>query len=82
MSDRATQSLIDVYREITHLDADADVDLTAPLSDTPYWDSVSQIELIVNAEELYGVRLGEADLRDCRTLGDFIASVERRADAG
>lgn len=72
------EALIDVFREIAHLPEDADVDLDVPLSDTPNWDSVSQIELIVNAEQIFQTRLTEEDLRDCRTLRDFIRSVGRR----
>ncbi|MEY9877486.1 acyl carrier protein [Streptacidiphilus sp. MAP12-33] len=79
--DERAQNLIAAFREIAHLSDDTGIDLDSDVSAQPDWDSVCQIELIVNAEQIYGIRLGEDDLRDCRTLAQFVTAAERRTHA-
>lgn len=70
-----------LFREITFTPAGQPVDLDRVLVDFDNWDSISQIEMIVRMEERFATRFTEADLRDCRTLGDIIGAVTRKIDA-
>lgn len=51
----------------------------AKLADLVTWDSMSQIAALAFVEDRYRVQLRPAELSQCKTIGDLIALVERKA---
>ncbi|WP_431936261.1 acyl carrier protein [Micromonospora sp. RP3T] len=74
-------AIVGIVREILFLSDGEPIDPDLALIELPGWDSINQIELIVQVEERFSIRLTEADLRDCRTLRDVIHAVEAKAGA-
>lgn len=44
-------------------------------------DSLHMIDLALQAEERFGIRIREQDLRDINTVGDIVKYIEERAAA-
>lgn len=67
-----------IFREICFLPPHAPVDTTQPLDVHPDWDSLRQIEFIVQLEQCFDVRLTETDLLRATTVGAVISTLEAK----
>jgi sugar O-acyltransferase (sialic acid O-acetyltransferase NeuD family) len=67
-----------IFREICFLPPHAPVDMTQALAEHPGWDSLRNIEFIVQLEQCLDVRLTEADLLDATTVGAVISVLEAK----
>jgi acyl carrier protein len=47
-------------------------------SDVEGWDSVAHVELIIEVEEHFGIRLTTGEIADLPNVGSLVAAVERR----
>ena len=54
-------------------------DMTA--KDIPDWDSLAQINLVVGAEEAFGVRFQTAEIRALKNVGEFKQLIARKLAA-
>jgi acyl carrier protein len=52
-------------------------DMTA--ADIEAWDSLTHIDLIVQVEKQFKIKLSTADVRSLKNVGDFIALVAQKA---
>jgi acyl carrier protein len=73
-------ALTDIFRETFMND---DLVLTPSLSakDVDGWDSFKQIEIVIAAEERFGIRLNTRDLDGLQNVGDLAAVVARKSGA-
>ena len=42
-------------------------------------DSLSMVEVVMNAEDQFGVKIPDADVKDLRTVGDAVAYIAKNA---
>jgi acyl carrier protein len=78
----------DVYRFLTEVfrvvflrdDIVLRPDLTA--GDVPGWDSFKQIEIILAAEQHFGVKLSTRELDGLNQLGDLVELIAAKAKTG
>jgi acyl carrier protein len=47
--------------------------------DIEAWDSLTHIDLIVQVEKTFGIKLSTAEVRGLKNVGDFIALIARKA---
>jgi acyl carrier protein len=80
MKDEATiyAELTEIFREVFGKD---DMVLTPALNakDVAGWDSFKQIEIIVSAEERFGIKLNTKEIDSLKCVGDLAAVIERKA---
>jgi acyl carrier protein len=50
--------------------------------DVPGWDSFKQIEIIMAAEERFGVKLQTRDIDQIRNVGDLVQALASKINAG
>jgi acyl carrier protein len=69
--------LLDIFAEVFMRD---DIPLSAPLSakDVAGWDSIKQVEIIMETEQRFGVRFVSQEVDNFRNVGDLVATVMRR----
>ena len=70
--------VVAVFRKIVSLPASEPVDLTSELGSSDGWDSICHVEMVVEIEQLYGIRLSEADLTYFKTLASVIQILEKK----
>ena len=79
MIDRAKiyDVLRDIFAEVFIRD---DIPLSASLSakDVAGWDSIKQVEIIMETEQRFGVRFASQEVDNFRNVGDLVATVMRR----
>ena len=46
----------------------------------PGWDSIKMVDIILDSEDAFGVRLSAEDLDRLHCVGDLIAAVQARLD--
>jgi acyl carrier protein len=46
--------------------------------DVPGWDSMKQIEIVIAAEEKYGIRLKAREVDAMRSVGDLISLIDAK----
>ena len=68
--------LADIVNEVAGIPAD-DVQLDKSFTDDLDVDSLSMVEVVVAAEERFGVTIPDDDVRSLRTVGDAVAYIER-----
>lgn len=68
-----------IFASILRLPPDAISDATSP-ENTPRWDSLQSINLVLALEEEFGVNLGTRDIAEMKNVG-LIKSVLRRKGA-
>ena len=58
-----------------------DIVLTPTLSarDVPGWDSMKQIEIVIAAEQRFGVKFTTRELDSMQSVGDLVATIARKA---
>lgn len=57
----------------------ADVELNKSFTDDLDVDSLSMVEVIVAAEEKFGVKIPDDDVKDLKTVGDAVAYIVKNA---
>jgi acyl carrier protein len=70
------QGLADIVNEETGVDA-ADVQLDKSFTEDLDIDSLSMMTIVVNAEEKFGVRIPDDDVKSLKTVGDAVAYIQR-----
>jgi len=70
--------LADIVNEIAGVPAE-DVQLEKSFVDDLEVDSLSMVEVVVAAEEKFGVSIPDDDVRGLKTVGDAVSFIERAA---
>ncbi|NED96415.1 acyl carrier protein [Phytoactinopolyspora alkaliphila] len=68
--------LAEIVNEITGVPA-ADVQLEKSFTDDLDIDSLSMIEVVVAAEEKFGVKIPEDEVKNLATVGDAVSFIEK-----
>ncbi len=68
--------LADIVNEVAGVDQ-ADVQLDKAFVDDLDVDSLSMVEVVVAAEEKFGVTIPDEAVKDLRTVGDAVRYIER-----
>jgi acyl carrier protein len=66
--------LADIVNEITGVPA-GDVQLDKAFTDDLDIDSLSMVEVVVAAEEKFGVKIPDDEVKNLRTVGDAVAYI-------
>ena len=67
--------LADIVNEVAGIPAD-DVQLDKSFTDDLDVDSLSMVEVVVAAEEQFGVKIPDDKVKDLRTVGDAVAFIQ------
>jgi acyl carrier protein len=54
------------------------VDASTTAHDVPGWDSLSNVELMVEVEEAFGIRFRTGEVAGLKNLGELVAVIVRR----
>jgi acyl carrier protein len=73
-------ALADIVNEVAGVDAD-DVQLDKSFVDDLDVDSLSMVEVVVEAEEKFGVTIPDEQVKNLKTVGDAVAYIERAQSA-
>ena len=65
-----------IVQEITGVPA-SDVQMEKTFLDDLDIDSLSMVEIVVAAEEKFGVRIPDDDVKDLKTVSDAVAYIQR-----
>ncbi|GAA3823077.1 acyl carrier protein [Nocardioides panacisoli] len=68
--------LADIVNEVAGVPAD-DVALDKSFVDDLDVDSLSMVEVVVEAEERFGVKIPDDEVKNLKTVGDAVAYIER-----
>jgi acyl carrier protein len=68
--------LADIVNEVAGVPAE-DVQPDKSFTDDLDIDSLSMVEVVVAAEEKFGVKIPDDDVRDLRTVGDAVTYIEK-----
>src|SRR5687768_11636543 len=68
--------LAEIVNEVAGIDAD-DVQLDKSFVDDLDVDSLSMVEVVVAAEEKFGVTIPDDEVKNLKTVGDAVAYIER-----
>jgi acyl carrier protein len=68
--------LADIVNEVAGIPAD-DVQLDKSFIDDLDVDSLSMVEVVVAAEEQFGVKIPDDEVKNLRTVGDAVAFIEK-----
>ena len=66
--------LAEIVNEVAGVPAD-NVQLDKSFTDDLDIDSLSMVEVVVAAEEKYGVKIPDDDVKDLRTVGDAVSYI-------
>jgi len=78
--DEITTTLQSIFREVFHDDKLVIADqMTA--ADVEAWDSLSNIQMILEVETAFGLRLAAAQVSDLAEVGDLISLIEIKLSA-
>jgi len=66
--------LADIVNEVAGVPVDS-VQLDKSFTDDLDIDSLSMVEVVVAAEEKFGVKIPDDDVKDLRTVGDAVAFI-------
>ena len=69
--------LAEIVNEVAGIDAD-DVQLDKSFIDDLDVDSLSMVEVVVAAEEKFGVTIPDDEVKNLKTVGDAVAFIEKR----
>lgn len=72
--------LADIVNEVTGIPADT-VQLEKSFTDDLDVDSLSMVEVVVAAEEKFGVRIPDDEVKNLKTVGDAVSFIERARTA-
>jgi acyl carrier protein len=68
--------LAEIVNEIAGIPVD-DIQLEKSFTDDLDVDSLSMVEVVVAAEERFGVQIPDDDVKQLKTVGDAVAYIER-----
>ena len=68
--------LAEIVNEVAGIPAD-DVQLDKSFTDDLDVDSLSMVEVVVAAEEKFGVKIPDDEVKNLKTVGDAVAYIER-----
>jgi acyl carrier protein len=68
--------LADIVNEVAGIAAD-DVQLDKSFIDDLDVDSLSMVEVVVAAEEQFGVKIPDDEVKNLKTVGDAVAFIEK-----
>ena len=77
-TDDVRAELAEIVNEVAGVDAD-DVQLEKSFVDDLDIDSLSMVEIVVAAEEKFGVRIPDEEVKNLKTVGDAVSFIERAA---
>jgi acyl carrier protein len=81
MSQQEIQSgLAEIVNEVAGIPAD-DVEMGKSFTDDLDIDSLSMVEIVVAAEEKFGVKIPDDDVKNLKTVGDAVGYIERAGAA-
>ncbi len=69
-------ALADIVNEVAGVDAD-DVQLEKSFVDDLDVDSLSMVEVVVEAEERFGVTIPDDEVKNLKTVGDAVTYIEK-----
>lgn len=69
-------ALADIVNEVAGISVD-DVQLEKSFTDDLDVDSLSMVEVVVEAEEKFGVKIPDEEVKNLKTVGDAVAYIER-----
>ena len=69
-------SLADIVNDVAGIPAE-DVQLDKSFTDDLDVDSLSMVEVVVEAEEKFGVKIPDDEVKNLKTVGDAVAFIER-----
>ena len=69
-------ALADIVNDVAGIPADT-VQLDKSFSDDLDVDSLSMVEVVVEAEEKFGVTIPDDQVKNLKTVGDAVAYIER-----
>ena len=72
--------LADIVNEVAGIPAD-DVQLDKSFTDDLDVDSLSMVEVVVAAEEQFGVKIPDDEVKNLKTVGDAVAYIENASAA-
>ena len=70
------EGLAEIVKEITGVPAE-DVQLDKSFTDDLDIDSLSMMTIVVNAEEKFGVRIPDDDVKGLSTVGDAVSYIQK-----
>ena len=73
-------ALADIVNEVAGIPADS-VQLEKSFSDDLDVDSLSMVEVVVEAEEKFGVTIPDEEVKNLKTVGDAVSYIERAQSA-
>ena len=73
-------SLAEIVNDVAGVPADQ-VQLDKSFVDDLDVDSLSMVEIVVAAEEQFGVRIPDDDVKDLKTVGDAVTYIERASNS-
>ncbi len=73
-------ALAEIVNEVAGVEAD-DVQLDKSFVDDLDVDSLSMVEVVVEAEEKFGVTIPDDQVKNLKTVGDAVAYIERARSA-
>ena len=68
--------LAEIVNEVAGIPAD-DVQLDKSFTDDLDIDSLSMVEVVVAAEEKFGVKIPDDEVKNLKTVGDAVAYIEK-----
>ena len=72
--------LADIVNEVAGIPAD-DVQLDKSFTDDLDVDSLSMVEVVVAAEEAFGVKIPDEEVKNLKTVGDAVSYIESAQSA-
>jgi acyl carrier protein len=73
-TDTIYQSLNDIFRDI--LDDDSiDLKPETTAQDVEGWDSLANVQIMLNVERRFGIRLSAGKIAELRNVGDLVATI-------
>jgi acyl carrier protein len=74
-SDAVLRTIADIIQQ--KFEHDGEVTAATVASDVEGWDSVAHVELIIEVEQSFGIRLTTGEAADLPNVGALLAAVER-----
>jgi acyl carrier protein len=74
--DEILAGLAEIVNEVAGIPT-ADVQLDKSFTDDLDVDSLSMVEVVVAAEEKFGVRIPDDDVKNLKTVGDAVSYIEK-----
>ena len=70
------EGLAEIVNEETGIDT-AEVELDKSFTDDLDIDSLSMMTIVVNAEEKFGVRIPDEEVKNLKTVGDAVSFIQK-----